>query len=166
MTIVNPLPVINNTKFLTVERFGPRVHTINNQNPYQGIPIAKGHGKYPVIFEPLQNVQTSGSTFKVTSFIDFTPYLKYFSNFERYLAAFKQGVDSLEQDPVMSEFWQKTYKAANSEGKWECTNYTYCFAQPLLFKPAHNRARAPAMHRQMAQCKARQMQALPFAVTV
>ena len=36
-----------------------RDHTINNANPYQGITITEGHGKYPVIFEPLQNVQTS-----------------------------------------------------------------------------------------------------------
>ena len=26
---------------------------------YQGITVTEGHGKYPVIFEPLQNVQTS-----------------------------------------------------------------------------------------------------------
>ena len=41
------------------ERYEPRAHTINNANPYQGITITEGHGKYPVIFEPLQNVQTS-----------------------------------------------------------------------------------------------------------
>ena len=38
------------------ERYEPGVHTINNANPYQGITITEGHGKYPVIFEPLQNV--------------------------------------------------------------------------------------------------------------
>ena len=59
-------------------RYEPRAHTINNANPYQGITITEGHGKYPVIFEPLQNVQTSRSTYKVTSFVDFTPYLEYF----------------------------------------------------------------------------------------
>ena len=56
------------------------MHTINNANPYQGITVTKEHGKYPVIFEPLQNVQTSRSTYKVTSFIDFTPYLEYFQH--------------------------------------------------------------------------------------
>ena len=60
------------------EKYEPGVHTINNVNPYQGLTVAEGHGKYPVIFEPLQNVQTSHSTYKVTSFIDFTPYLDYF----------------------------------------------------------------------------------------
>ena len=41
------------------ERYEPGVHMINNANPYQGIMVTEGHGKYPVIFEPLQNVQTS-----------------------------------------------------------------------------------------------------------
>ena len=49
------------------ERYEPGVHMINNANPYQGVTVTKGHGKYPVIFEPLQNVQTSCSTYKVTS---------------------------------------------------------------------------------------------------
>ena len=26
------------------------VHTINNANPYQGVTVTEGHGKYPVIF--------------------------------------------------------------------------------------------------------------------
>ena len=48
-------------------RYEPGVHTINNANPYQGVTVTERHGKYPVIFEPLQNVQTSQSTYKVTS---------------------------------------------------------------------------------------------------
>ena len=64
------------------KRYEPGVHTINNANPYQGMTVTEGHGKYPVIFEPLQNVQTSHSTYKVTSFIQFTPYLEYFQQFE------------------------------------------------------------------------------------
>ena len=38
-------------------RYEPGVHTINNANPYQGLTVTEGHGKYPVIFEPLQNDQ-------------------------------------------------------------------------------------------------------------
>ena len=94
-------PLTNETDLLTGERFGPRVHTINNQNPYQGIPLAEGHWRYPVIFEPMLNMQASRSTFKVTSFINFTPYLEYFCSFEQYLAACKQGIQSLENEPVM-----------------------------------------------------------------
>ena len=80
------------------------VHTINNVNPYQGLTVTKGHGKYPVIFEPLQNVQTSRSTYKVTSFIDFTPYLDYFRQFEAYLEAFKASIKAFENNPVLQEF--------------------------------------------------------------
>ena len=86
------------------ERYEPGVHTINNANPYQGITVTEGHGKYPVIFEPLQNVQTSCSTYKVTSFIDFTPYLEYFQQFERYLEAFKTSIKAFENNPILQEF--------------------------------------------------------------
>ena len=86
------------------ERYESGVHTINNANPYQGITITEGHGKYPVIFEPLQNVQTSRSTYKVTSFIDFTPYLEYFQQFEECLEAFKTSIKAFENDPILQEF--------------------------------------------------------------
>ena len=80
------------------------MHTINNANPYQGVVVTEGHAKYPIIFEPLQNVQTSCSTYKVTSSIDFTPYLEYFQQFERYLEAFKSSINDFESDPVLQEF--------------------------------------------------------------
>ena len=86
------------------ERYEPRVHTINNANPYQGITVTEGHGKHPIIFQPLQNVQTSRSTYKVTSFIDFTPYLEYFQQFERYLEAFKTSIKAFKNDPILQEF--------------------------------------------------------------
>ena len=28
-------------------RYEPGVHTINNANPYQGVTVTEGHGKYP-----------------------------------------------------------------------------------------------------------------------
>ena len=31
----------------------PGVHTINNANLYQGVSVTEGHGKNPVLFEPL-----------------------------------------------------------------------------------------------------------------
>ena len=92
-------------------RYEPGVHTINNANPYQGVTVTDGHGKYPVIFEPLQNVQTSRSTYKVTFFIDFTPYLEYFQHFERYLEAFKSSISNFENDPVLQEFREQTMQA-------------------------------------------------------
>ena len=51
---------------------GLLAHTIDNNNPYDGIPPVKPRqGPQSMIFEPLQNVQMSWSKFQVTSFIDF-----------------------------------------------------------------------------------------------
>ena len=97
-------PTDSSDTFVAKGRYEPGVHTINNANPYQGVVVTEGHGKYPVIFEPLQNVQTSRSTHKVTSFIDFTPYLEYFQQFERYLEAFKSSINDFENDPILQEF--------------------------------------------------------------
>ena len=106
-------PTVNTDTSAMRERYEPGVHTINNANPYQGITVTEGHGKYPVIFEPLQNVQTSRSTYKVTSFIDFTPYLEYFQQFERYLEAFKASIKAFENDPVLQEFREQTMAATD-----------------------------------------------------
>ena len=104
VTMALKTPTVGADTSVMRERCEPGVHTINNANPYQGITITEGHGKYPVIFEPLQNVQTSRSTYKVTSFIDFTPYLEYFQQFERYLEAFKTSIKAFENDPILQEF--------------------------------------------------------------
>ena len=88
----------NLTDRLTGKQRGLRVHTIQNDNPYLGLdPTREGNGKYPVILEPLQNIQMSRSTYKVTSFIDFEPYLCYFTNFERYLNKFLQEIVNFER---------------------------------------------------------------------
>ena len=101
-------PTGSSDTFIAKGRYEPGVHTINNANPYQGVAVTEGCGKYPVIFEPLQNVQTSRSTYKVTSFIDFTPYLEYFQQFEKYLEAFKSSINDFENDPVLQEFREQT----------------------------------------------------------
>ena len=115
-------------------RYEPGVHTINNANPYQGVTVTEGHGKYPVIFEPLQNVQTSRSTYKVTSFIDFTPYLDYFQQFERYLEAFKTSIKAFENDPILQEFRELTMAATNERTGEACKHYPVCYTQSILYK--------------------------------
>ena len=110
----------------------PGVHTVDNTNPYQGITVTEGHGKYPIIFEPLQNVQTSCSTYKVTSFIDFALYLEYFQWFERYLEAFKTSIRAFENDPIMQEFQEETVAATSSKNGEACRHYPVCYVQPLL----------------------------------
>ena len=116
------------------ERYEPGVHTINNANPYQGITVTAGHGKYPVIFELLQNVQMSRSTYKVTSFIDFTPYLEYFQQFERYMEAFKTSTNAYESDPILQEFREKTIAATNDKTGEACKHYPVCYVQSIFYK--------------------------------
>ena len=127
-------PTVSTDTSAMRERYEPGVHTINNANPYQGIMVTEGHGKYPVIFEPLQNVQTSRSTYKVTSFIDFTPYLEYFQQFERYLEAFKTCIKAFENDPVLQEFREQTMAATNDKTEEACKHYPVCFVQSILYK--------------------------------
>ena len=141
------------------ERYEPGVHTINNANPYQGITVTEGHGKYPVIFEPLQNVQTSRSTYKVTSFIDFTPYLEYFQQFERYLEAFKTSIKAFESDPILQEFREQTMAATNDKTGEACKHYPVCFIQSILYKLRMEQLQGLAYKRERERCIARHMQA-------
>ena len=67
---------------------------INNNNPYEvkqvhpssDLPNASPE---PVIFEPIRNITLSRATYKVTSYINFEPYLLNFMKFNEYLQAFK-----------------------------------------------------------------------------
>ena len=127
-------PTDSSATFIVKGRYEPGVHTINNANPYQGVVMTEGHGKYPVIFEPLQNVQTSRSTYKVTSFIDFTPYLEYFQQFERYLEAFKSSINDFENDLILQEFREQTVWATRNIKGEACRHYPTCYSQSLLYK--------------------------------
>ena len=140
-------------------RYGPGVHTINNANPYQGVTVTEGHGKYPIIFELLQNVQTSRSTYKVTSFIDFTPYLEYFQQFERYLEAFKSSISNFENDPVLQEFREQTMRATRNIKGEACRHYPACYSQSLLYKLRSIEIQAIAHRRERERCMAWHMQA-------
>ena len=121
--------------------------------------MTEGHGKYPVIFEPLQNVQTSRSTYKVTSFIDFTPYLEYFQQFERYLEAFKSSINDFENDPVLQEFREQTVRATRNIKGEACRHYPACYSQSLLYKLRTIEIQAIAYRRERECCMAWHMQA-------
>ena len=141
------------------ERYEPGVHTINNANPYQGITVTEGHGKYPVIFEPLQNVQTSRWTYKVTSFIDFTPYLEYFQQFERYLEAFKASIKAFEGNPILQEFREQTMATTNDKTGDTCRHYPVCYVQSILYKLRIEQLQVLAQKRERECCMAHHMQA-------
>ena len=101
---------------------GPPSTYHTNENPYLGLdPTREGNGKYPVIFEPLQNVQMSRSTYKVTSFIDFKPYLQYFANFEGYLNKFLQEIVNFMEDPVFREFRWGSPAAREGDAGIDCS---------------------------------------------
>ena len=152
-------PTESSDAFIARGRYEPGVHTINNANPYQGVTMTEGHGKYPVIFEPLQNVQTSRSTYKVTSFIDFTPYLEYFQQFERYLEAFKSSISNFENDPVLQEFREQTMRATHNIKGEACRHYPACYSQSLLYKLRSIEIQAIAHRRERECCMAEHMQA-------
>ena len=141
------------------ERRGSKIYTINNQSPYQGMPITEGRGKYPVIFEPLQNIQTSRSTYKVTSFIDFEPYLQYFQNFETYLAAFKTNLEAMKNDPIMKEFTQKTHTATTAGQGDPCNSHAHCRTPILTYRPIDHRQQTMAYKQLRDQCITRHLQA-------
>ena len=62
---------------------------IDNSNPYQSIqPILPGQQAYQVQFEPLAHIRLSRSTYKVTTFIEFKPYISSFLRFQRFLELF------------------------------------------------------------------------------
>ena len=156
-TVASPL---NQAKAEIGERRESKTYTINNQSPYQGMPITEGRGKYPVIFELLQNIQASRSTYKVTSFIDFEPYLQYFQDFEVYLAAFKVSLEAMQDDPVMKEFIQKTHAATTAGQGDPCNSHARCRTTPILtYKPIDSRQQAMAYKQLRDQCITRHLQA-------
>ena len=48
-----------------------------------------GNRMYPVIFEPKNDILLSRSTYKVTSYVDFAPYIGLFVKFHNHLKGFK-----------------------------------------------------------------------------
>ena len=69
---------------------------INNENPYSDVEaIIPGQQPTSVLFEPMVHIRLSRSTYKVTTFIEFAPYIQSFRNFEVYLHKFLQDL----QDP-------------------------------------------------------------------
>ena len=138
---------------------GPGAHTIRNDNPYQGLDVThEGHGKYSIIFEPLQNIQMSRSTYRVTPFIDFDPYLQYFANFELYLERFLKNLESFLEDPVLREFKWGSSMARSRDGGIDCSKKPKCEVKMLLFEVRNQRSRMEAYRIQREQCIARHFQ--------
>ena len=98
-------------------------------------------------------------TYKVTSFIDFTPYLEYFQQFERYLEAFKSSINDFKNDLILQEFRKQTVWATRNIKGEACRHYPACYSQSLLYQLRTIEIQAIAYRRERERCMARHMQA-------
>ena len=71
---------------------------INNDDPYNGeVPVIPHTTKFPVIFEPIQNLKFSRSVYKITSFLDFSPYVTFFERYEQYISDFLDDMQDIDK---------------------------------------------------------------------
>ena len=96
---------------------------IDNNDIYKNIQVTPNKvdtdvNTEPVIFEPIRNIRLSRATYKVTSYINFDPYLTNFDKFGRYLTSFKEDLtDENKMGSLMK--LEPTYKLRGYE--WDCT---------------------------------------------
>ena len=100
----------------------------------------------------------SSSTYKVTSFIDFEPYLRYFTNFEGYLNKFLQEIVNFMEDPVFREFRWGSPTAREGNAGIDCSQQPKCEVQLPLFQVRDQNARMEAYRQQRERCVARHFQ--------
>ena len=93
------------------------MQNIDNNNPYQSIqPILPGQQPYPVQFEPLAHIRLSRSTYKVTTFIEFKPYIDNFRNFQIYLEAFLEDLADSSKTTGFSKILSRHLGPVRDEG--------------------------------------------------
>ena len=49
---------------------------------------------HPVIFEPQNKIQLTRSTYQVTTFLDFAPFMNGFNNIQNYIRSFKEDISN------------------------------------------------------------------------
>ena len=91
---------------------------IDNENPYlnEQPVLRRGQHVYPVLFEPIKHIKLSRSTYKVTSFIDFTPHIKTFESFENYLEQLIQDLNDEEKVGGLKYLEEKAALKARTTG--------------------------------------------------
>ena len=75
---------------------------INNRDPYKDREPEVGGLTYPIFFEPIQNVDFSRSVYKITSMVDFTPYVEYFRKYEQYLTKLYRDLRKEEKVKIIT----------------------------------------------------------------
>ena len=113
----------------------------------------------PLFLNHYRMCKPADQPYKVTSFIDFTPYLEYFQQFERYLEAFKTSIKAFENNPVLQEFRELTMAATNERTGEACKHYPVCYTQSILYKLRIEQLEVLARRRERERCMARHMQA-------
>ena len=58
------------------------------------LPENKQDWLHPVIFEPQNKIQLTHSTYQVTTFLDFAPFMNGFNNVQNYIRSFKEDVSN------------------------------------------------------------------------
>ena len=104
-----------------------------------------------VIFEPISNIRLSRTTYKVTSYINFEPYLTNFDKFGRYLASFKEDLANENKMGTLMKV-EPTYKLRGYE--WDCTQKALSqfgtircrFYRQYLFRSVHQKVLAAIDH--------------------
>ena len=75
---------------------------IDNRDPYKDRAPEVAGLSYPVIFEPIQNVEFSISVYKVTTMVDFTHYVEYFRKYEQYLTKLYRDIRKEEKVKIIT----------------------------------------------------------------
>ena len=75
---------------------------IDNKNPYQDRTPGVERLTYPVIFEPIQNVEFSRSVYIITLIVDFSPYVEYFRKYEQYIAKLYRDLRKEEKIKIIT----------------------------------------------------------------
>ena len=81
---------------------------IDNNNIYGNAQITSNKvdtdmNTEPVIFEPIRNIRLTRATYKVTSYINFDPYLTNFDKFGRHSASLKKTLQ-MKQNGNTNEY--------------------------------------------------------------
>ena len=96
---------------------------IDNNDIYKNIQVTLNKvdtdvNTEPVIFEPIKNIRLSRATYKITSYINFDPYLTNFDKFGRYLTSFKEDLSNENKMGSLMKL-EPTNKLRGYE--WDCT---------------------------------------------
>ena len=83
-------------------KYSLRERRIDNRDPYKDRTPEVGGLSYPVIFEPIQDVEFSRSVYKVITIVDFTPYVEYFEKYEQCLTKLYRDIRNEEKVKIIT----------------------------------------------------------------